>query len=77
MNIFFDLDVCIFDPVQALDKFVLLRTGAQTEVMVSRSVSVWQYVKLSNVSLGTRPGDRLVADEDVSKQSLQQGGAAA
>ena len=37
-----------------------------TEVMVS--VSVWQHVKLSDISLGTRPPYSLVVDKDVKKQ---------
>ena len=28
---------------------------------------VWQYVKLSGISLGTRPRYKLVVDEDVKK----------
>ena len=35
-----------------------------------RSVSVWQHVKLSDVSLGTRSRDSLIADEDVTKQTI-------
>ena len=36
------------------------------------SSSVWQHVKLSDVSLGTRPRDSLVADVDVKKPSTNQ-----
>ena len=36
-----------------------------------RSASVWQHVKLSDVSLGTRPCDSLAADEDVKKPTNQ------
>ena len=32
-----------------------------------RSISVWQYVKMSDVSLWARPRDRLVPEEDVKK----------
>ena len=35
------------------------------------SVSVWQHVKLSYVSLGTRPRYSLVVDEDVKKPNKQ------
>ena len=36
--------------------------------MVSPALSrVWQHVKLSDVSLGTRPQYSLVVDEDVKK----------
>ena len=34
---------------------------------------VWQYVKLSDVSLGTRPRHSLVVDEDVKKPNKQTG----
>ena len=37
----------------------------------SRSISVWQHVKFSDVSLGTRLRDSLVADEGVKKPSKQ------
>ena len=41
-------------------------------VMVSRALSrVWQYVKLSDVSLGTRPRYSLVADEDIKQPTKQ------
>ena len=35
------------------------------------SVSVWQHRKLSDVGLGTRRRDRLVADDDVNKPTNQ------
>ena len=40
----------------------------QSEKMkVMIAISVWQYVKISEVSIGTSPRDSLVADEDVKK----------
>ena len=51
---------------------------AEAEFMVSQlSLSrVWQHVKLSDVSLGTRPRYSLVVDEDVKKPKKQATGPA-
>ena len=38
---------------------------------LSALYSVWQHVKLSDVSLGTRPQYKLVVDEDVKKTNKQ------
>ena len=38
--------------------------GQRQKSWSPRSVSVWQQIKLSDISLGTRPQDSLVADED-------------
>ena len=42
---------------------------AETEVMVSLLSLVWEHLKLSDVSLGTRT--RLIAVEDVKKRKKQ------
>ena len=39
--------------------------------MVSPLSRVWQHVKLSDVSLGTRPRYSLVVDEDIKKPTNQ------
>ena len=46
---------------------VRIMRPAETKVMVSPLILCVQYVKLSGVSLGTRPRESLVAVEDVKK----------
>ena len=50
----------------------LLVGSAETEVMVSPLCLAWQRIKMSDVSLVTRPRYSLVADEDVKKPNFKK-----
>ena len=47
-------------------------TGWDRGLVLPALSCVWQHVKLSDVSLGTRPRYSLVADEDVKKSNKQK-----
>ena len=64
-------NVCCGSPLPTSWVGVSIMWPAETEVIVSPLSHVSQHVKLSDVSLGTRPQYSLAADKDVNKSNKQ------